>query len=490
MSRVGLGRLNMPTTTTLASLRTGKILIVDDETKILKLLSRYFSRQGHDVKTTTEPQEALRLVQSERYDVLVLDHRMPGLTGLELFKRVRQVRQGEHEDAPPEVILMTAHATVEKAVETMKLGAVDYIQKPFDFHAMKEAIHRALKRREDRWEQREQRRQQQGRPIGSAVATRPGPPSAGEGLAELLGDSPAMKELIGMVEAVAATDSTVLITGETGTGKELVATAIHRKSQRHSKPLVRVNCAAIPDGLLESEMFGYVRGAFTGATQNRRGKFALAHEGSLFLDEISGLSASLQQKLLRVLQEKEFEPLGSERTTKVDVRILAATNRDLSELTGSGEFQEDLFYRLNVIPVRVPSLRERHEDITLLAQSFLARFSKKLGKPFRDFSPEAMGRLAGHDWPGNVRELENAVERAVALGSGPTVQDEDLRDLGEGSPAKPPLPTLDLHENLGWITRQTILRSLEKVNGRKKEAAALLGISQRALSYYLRKYQI
>lgn len=478
-----------------ASLRTGKILIVDDETKILKLLSRYFSRHGHDVRTTTDPQEALRLVQAERYDVLVLDYRMPGLTGLELFKRVRKL----HEGAPPEIILMTAHATVEKAVETMKLGAVDYIQKPFDFDSMKEAIRKALERREDRREHLEQQKQQ-GRletgpgPSNGGAATTGGPDKKDkegkEDPPELIGESPAMKELMGIVEAVAATDSTVLITGETGTGKELVAAAIHRQSQRGSKPLISVNCAAIPEGLLESEMFGYVRGAFTGATQNRRGKFALAHGGSLFLDEISGLSSSLQQKLLRVLQEKEFEPLGSEKTTKVDVRILAATNRDLAELTRSGQFQEDLFYRLNVIPVRVRPLRERREDIPLLARSFLARFSKKLGKPFRDFSPEALGRLASYDWPGNVRELENAVERAVALGSGPSVLPEDLCDLGEGTPSGPHLPTLDLHENLGWITRQTILRSLEKVNGRKKEAATLLGISQRALSYYLRKYQI
>jgi transcriptional regulator with GAF, ATPase, and Fis domain len=237
-------------------------------------------------------------------------------------------------------------------------------------------------------------------------------------------------------------------------------------------------------------MFGHTRGAFTGATQSRRGKFALAHGGSLFLDEISGLSSPLQQKLLRVLQEREFEPLGSERTTKVDVRILAATNRDLSELTRNGDFQEDLYYRLNVIPVDVPPLRERREDIPLLAETFLERFSTKLRKPFRDFSQEAIEALIGYDWPGNVRELENAVERAVALGSGPSVGSEYFADLNQGLSHGPRLPTLDLHENLGWITRQTIRRSLEKVNGRKKDAAALLGISQRALSYYLRKYQL
>ena len=458
----------MIATPSLASLRVGRILIVDDEVKILKLLSRYFSRQGHEVRVTTEPYEALRLVQSERFDVLILDHRMPQLTGLEVFKRVRR---GE---SPPKVILMTAHATVEKAVETMKLGAVDYIQKPFDFDSMKEAVRKALEQR-----------------VGPEVSAAPetSPTEAVSG-AELGGRSPAIKELLSKIEAVAATDSTVLITGETGTGKELVARAIHTQSGRRTKPLVLVNCAAIPDGLMESEMFGHTRGAFTGATQSRRGKFALAHGGSLFLDEISGLSSSLQQKLLRVLQEREFEPLGSERTTKVDVRILAATNRDLSALTRNRDFQEDLYYRLNVIPVSVPPLRERREDIPLLAETFLERFSTKLRKPFHDFSPEAMGILMGYDWPGNVRELENAVERAVALGSGPSVGSEHFGDLKQGPPPGPPLATLDLHENLGRITRQTILQSLEKVNGRKKDAAALLGISQRALSYYLRKHHL
>ena len=458
----------MIATTPSASLRVGRILIVDDEVKILKLLSRYFSRHGHEVKVTTEPYEALRLVQSERFDVLILDHRMPQLTGLEVFKRVRR---GE---SPPQVILMTAHATVEKAVETMKLGAVDYIQKPFDFDSMKEAVRKALEQRVG---------------PGAAVAVVVAPAET-EGIAQLAGGSPAMSELLSKIEAVAATDSTVVITGETGTGKELVARAIHRQSRRSTKPLVRVNCAAIPEGLLESEMFGHTRGAFTGATQSRRGKFALAHGGSLFLDEISGLSSSLQQKLLRVLQEREFEPLGSERTTKVDVRILAATNRDLSELTRNGDFQEDLYYRLNVIPINVPALRERREDISLLAEAFLERFSTKLRKSFRGFSAEALSTLLAYDWPGNVRELENAVERAVALGSGPSVGSDSFADLNQGLSHGPPLPTLDLHENLGWITRQTIRRSLEKVNGRKKDAAALLGISQRALSYYLRKYQL
>ncbi|MFQ5792463.1 MAG: sigma-54 interaction domain-containing protein, partial [Acidobacteriota bacterium] len=323
----------------------------------------------------------------------------------------------------------------------------------------------------------------------TAAARQPLAPDA-EGRHGLLGHSPAMKTLVQKIETVALTDSTVLITGETGTGKELVARAIHRLSPRRAMPLVRVNCAAIPEGMLESEMFGHVRGAFTGAVTARRGKFHLAHQGTLFLDEISGLSATLQRKLLRVLQEKEFEPLGSERTVKVDVRIVTATNRDLARLAREGHFQEDLYYRLNVIPLPVPPLRERKDDIPLLANSFLERFSRKLGKSIRGFAPEAMERLASYDWPGNVRELENVVERAAALSRSPIIVAESLSDVEGSANVAPAVRSLDLHENLSAVTRETILRSLERVGGRKKDAASLLGISQRALSYYLRKYRI
>jgi len=304
----------------------------------------------------------------------------------------------------------------------------------------------------------------------------------------ILGRSATIREVFSRIEAVARTDSTVLITGETGTGKELVARAIHARSARRARPLVTVNCAAIPEGLLESEMFGHVRGAFTGATQQRRGKFALAHQGTIFLDEVSGLSLALQQKLLRVLQEREFEPLGSDRTLQLDVRVLAATNRDLGQLTRDGLLQEDLYYRLNVIPIRIPPLRERREDIPLLAETFLQRFRDKLGKPVGGFAPGALELLQRQWWPGNVRELENAIERAVALAPGTRILGEDLTDLAGASPRGAAPASFELREHVEETTRRTILQSLEKVRWKKKEAAVLLGISQRALSYYLRKF--
>jgi transcriptional regulator with GAF, ATPase, and Fis domain len=303
----------------------------------------------------------------------------------------------------------------------------------------------------------------------------------------VLGTSAPIRALVDRLETVAATDSTVLLLGETGTGKELAARHVHERSSRRSMPLVKVNCAAIPEGLLESEMFGHVRGAFTGATQPRRGKFALADRGTLFMDEVSALSVPLQQKLLRVLQEKEFEPLGSERTQRVDVRLIAASNRDLAALTRSGLLLDDLYYRLNVIPLRMPSLRERREDIPLLASHFLARFRGKLGKAVDGFAEDALNRLLTHHWPGNVRELENAVERAVALAAGPLIRAEDVSEL---APPTEQDSSLDLHDHLSRATREAVVRSLHQVKGRKKDAAALLGISQRALSYYLKKLDI
>lgn len=444
--------------------RTGSILIVDDEVKILKLLSRYFLREGHDVKVTADPAQALRLLRSESFDVLLLDNRMPGLSGMDLLRASRE------SSSPPAVIMMTAYATVPSAVEAMKMGALDYVQKPFDFDTLRAVVQ-------------------------SVLSQEPGVPRSPEGAAArtdwhgIVGRSRAIRDVLERLETVARTDSTVLVTGETGTGKELVARAIHRLSTRHAMPLVRVNCAAIPDGLLESEMFGHVRGAFTGATQSRRGKFASAHRGTLFLDEVSGLTLPLQQKLLRVLQEVEFEPLGSDRTFRADVRIIAATNRDLAALTVDGRFQQDLFYRLNVIPLRIPPLRARREDIPLLAETFLNRFSQRLGRRLEGFSPAAMRRLVEHDWPGNVRELENTVERATALSAGRWVDLESISDL-ETARAEPAPDRLDLRGNVSRFTKETILRSLRQANGRKKEAAILMGISQRALSYYLRKFGI
>jgi transcriptional regulator with GAF, ATPase, and Fis domain len=290
---------------------------------------------------------------------------------------------------------------------------------------------------------------------------------------------------------VARSKSTVLVTGETGTGKELAARAIHARSAQHDMPLIKVNCAAIPEALLESELFGHVRGAFTGATANRRGRFALADGGTIFLDEIGTLALPVQAKLLRVLQEREFEPVGAERTLSVDVRVIAATNRDLRAMVADGRFQEDLFYRLSVIPVELPPLRERPEDVPLLVEHFVRKHAQRLGRLVHGVAPEALERLGAYRWPGNVRELENAIERAVVLATG-TVIDAAAISMVEplASVAPGGLPSVRLHENVEWAEQESVRRALRQANGVKKDAAEVLGISQRALSYYLGKYKV
>jgi transcriptional regulator with GAF, ATPase, and Fis domain len=299
-----------------------------------------------------------------------------------------------------------------------------------------------------------------------------------------------MQEVIRTAEIVAATKSTVLITGETGTGKEMVARAIHYHSPQRDMPLIKVNCAAIPETLLESELFGHVRGAFTGATTSKRGKFALADGGTIFLDEIGTMSQALQAKLLRVVQEREFEPLGSERTQKVDVRVIAASNRDLRQMVAEGKFQEDLYYRLNVIPIHIPPLRERREDIPLLVEHFVAKHASRAGKRIDGLAPGVMEQLQAADWPGNVRELENTVERAVVLSPHRTIHQDVIRILGINASPASGLPSTNLRQNLDWTERETVRRALEAAGGVKKDAAEAMGISQRALSYYLAKHRV
>jgi transcriptional regulator with GAF, ATPase, and Fis domain len=296
--------------------------------------------------------------------------------------------------------------------------------------------------------------------------------------------------VIHRAERVAESRSTVLLTGETGTGKELVARAIHDRSAQRQMPLIKVNCAAIPETLLESELFGHVRGAFTGATTSKKGRFQLANGGTIFLDEIGVMPMALQPKLLRVLQEREFEPLGSERTEKVDVRVIAATNRDLRQLVGEGRFQEDLFYRLNVIPIHLPPLRDRREDISVLAEHFIAKHAQRIGRRIERVEDAVFTALAQYGWPGNVRELENTIERAVVLSGGPVLTAGDISILAPPVNASPALPTLHLHQNLEWAERETVRLALDQARGVKKDAAELMGISQRALSYYLAKYRI
>jgi transcriptional regulator with GAF, ATPase, and Fis domain len=306
----------------------------------------------------------------------------------------------------------------------------------------------------------------------------------------IIGRSRAIQEVIRRAELVAETKSTVLITGETGTGKELVARAIHDRSAQREMPLIKVNCAAIPETLLESELFGHVRGAFTGAAAAKKGRFVLADGGTIFLDEIGTMNPTLQAKLLRVLQEREVEPLGSERSERIDVRVIAATNRDLRQMVADGRFQEDLYYRLNVIPIEIPPLRERKDDLPALVEHFLRKHAQRTGRRIERIDEGVLAGLQQYDWPGNVRELENTIERAVVLTQGPLITARAVSVLG-AAPSQPSgLPSLKLRQNIEWVERETIRRSLESAGGVKKDAAELMGISQRALSYYLAKYRL
>jgi DNA-binding NtrC family response regulator len=447
----------------------GSILLVDDEEKIVKVLGRALRAEGHECVTTTSTREARRLLAERAFDLLVVDNVMPEGSGLDL---IRELVAATPEAERPLILMMTAHATVESAIEAMKLGAMDYLQKPFEVEELLVVARRALEHQRLRTEHRYllSERDEEFAHYG------------------IVGASRAIQEVIGRAEQVAQSKSTVLITGETGTGKELVARGIHARSAQSGMPLIKVNCAAIPDTLLESELFGHVRGAFTGAVTNKKGRFALADGGTIFLDEIGATGGALQAKLLRVLQEREFEPLGSERSETVDLRVITATNRDLRQMVSEGKFQEDLYYRLNVIPIHLPPLRERRDDIPALVEHFLRKHGQRTGKRVDRVTPEAIAALMSHDWPGNVRELESTIERAVVL-SGPVIDAAAISLLGAPPPAGG-LPSLKLHHNLDWAEKESIRRALLSARGIKKDAAALLGISQRALSHYLAKHDI
>jgi DNA-binding NtrC family response regulator len=449
---------------------TGTILLVDDETKILNALAGALREDGHEVVATSNPREAQKLIARRLFDLLIVDNLMPELTGLDLIRELAGNPDGER----PQILLMTAHATVESAIEAMKLGALDYLQKPFEIDELLVLVRRALDHQRLHTHHRYllSERDEEFSHYG------------------IVGRSRRIQEVIRTAELVAQSKSTVLITGETGTGKELVARAIHDRSAQREMALIKVNCAAIPETLLESELFGHVRGAFTGAATNKKGKFALADGGSIFLDEIGTMSPALQAKLLRVLQEREFEPLGAERSQKVDVRVIAATNRDIRQMVSDGRFQEDLYYRLNVIPISIPPLRERKEDIPILVEHFIRKHAQRAGKRAEGIDDEALATLHGYDWPGNVRELENTIERAVVLSTSPKIRTQSVFMLGATGVPSAGLPGMNLRQNLDWTERETVRRALESAGGVKKDAAETMGISQRALSYYLAKHRI
>jgi two-component system response regulator PilR (NtrC family) len=409
---------------------------------------------------------------------------MPEMSGIELLAKVKQV---SFETA---VIVVTAHGSTESAVEAMKLGATDYLTKPFQIEEMKIAVRSALKARALEKENRQLRSE-----LGKAFS-----------LEGIIGNSPAMQPIFDMIRRVSETKTNIMILGESGTGKELVAHAIHRNGSDPSAPFVVINCAAVPESLFESELFGHKRGAFTGAVQDKQGIFEQANGGTLFLDEVGDIPLAMQVKLLRAIQQKTFRPVGGTVDVAVDVRIICATNKNLEEMAAKGLFREDLFYRLNVIQIRMPALRERKEDIAALSEHFLRKFSVTMGKPIKAVSKEAMRMLMHYDYPGNVRELENLMERAVALESQPVVLPESLPQklLMSGNPAAPSAPPVtaaapvspeaarpfDLEKGVEDFERAHIIRALEKTNGVKKKAAALLGISFRSLRYRIEKYEI
>src|SRR5512145_895847 len=390
-----------------------QILIVDDENNIRRVLAAMLKREGYDVTTAADGEQALAVLQKSPVSVVVTDLVMPRVGGMDLLKRV----VADWPDVP--VILITAHGSVDSAVAALKAGAFDYITKPFDQEELKKVIAKAARAHD----------------LERQNVHGAGEPSAGS---PLVGESPAMKAIHEMVARVADSPSTILITGESGTGKGLIAQELHRLSSRREKALIKVNCAAIPKDLVESELFGYEKGAFTGAVGSKPGRFELADGGTLFLDEIGEIPVEIQVKLLRALQESEFERVGGIRTLRVDVRLIAATNRDLKALIAEGRFREDLFYRLAVVPMELPPLRDRREDIPVLVAHFIDKFNRRLGKRVEGVDPDAMQLLQSYGWPGNIRELENLMERSVLFADGPIVEasqlPEGLREKAPGAP--------------------------------------------------------
>jgi two-component system response regulator AtoC len=447
------------------------ILLVDDEVRLGEVVGAALQARDFDTLLASSVPEALSLVHSERVDVIVSDMRMPGKSGRELLSVVKR----ERPELP--VIIMTAYASVRSAVDIVKEGAFDYIAKPFEIDDMVATIDRALKLSNAMVENQRLRGE-----IGGKYS-----------FDNLIGTSAPFQAALQQVTEVCASRATVLVLGESGTGKELVARAIHFNSPRADKPFLAVNCAAIPEALLESELFGHAKGAFTGAVSARQGRFAAADGGTLLLDEIGDMPGSIQAKVLRVLQEQAFEPVGSDKTVNVDVRIIAATHKDLRAMVSAGTFREDLFYRLNVFPITIPPLRERAGDVPLLAQRFLRAHADEMAKKITGFTPAAEAAMNAYSWPGNIRELQNCIERAVIVGHGSLIDVTDLPPyVFESAPREASaigVPA-DLDGELANIERDTILEALRQTGGVQVKAAALLNISERSLWHRVKKLGI
>ncbi|UCF32133.1 MAG: sigma-54-dependent Fis family transcriptional regulator [bacterium] len=425
------------------------------------------AEEGYSVETAGSGEEAVGKVEDSFYNLVILDLKMAGMGGIEALREIKRISPSI------QVLIVTAYASVDSAVEAMKEGALNYLTKPIDLEELKIQVGNT-KALSDLVAENEALRAQV---VGGFEA------------AEIIGNSPGLHEVFETLKMVAPTDATVLILGESGTGKELIVDAIHRNSPRALEPLVKVNCAALPETLLESELFGHEKGSFTGAVSRREGRFKLADGGTLFLDEIAEMSLVLQAKLLRVIQSKAFERVGGAETIIVDVRLIVATNRDLEEEVREGRFREDLYYRLNVIPIVLPPLRERREDIPLLAKHFLDRIADRNRKDIRGFAPQAMDLLVRNQWKGNIRELENVVERAVIMARGDIIRPEDLPghiQSDRGEEAMGVIPGRPLSD----LEREAIIKTLELTGGNRTEAAKLLGISRRTLQYKLKEYGI
>jgi len=445
------------------------ILIVEDEAKMRRLLELNLGEDGFETLSAEDAESGLKQLRASAVDLVLTDVKLPGMNGMEFLQAVKRSNS-----AIP-VVVMTAFGTVETAVEAMKLGASNYVLKPFSLDEMRMVVRKELDVR---------RLQEENRSLREALQKRFEHPN-------IVARSAKMQEVLATVERVASTNSTVLLGGESGVGKDLIARAIHEKSRRKSGPFIKINSTAIPENLLESELFGYERGAFTGANASKPGKFELADKGTMFLDEIGDVPPATQVKLLRVLQEREFERLGGTRTLKVDVRLVAATNRDLREALEDGTFREDLYYRLSVVPIDIPPLREHKEDIPDLVSLFLARSSAESGKEFSGVSPEALKLLMSHHWPGNVRELHNIIERAAALAKGPAIEAADIHfDPQRGRAPNPGGTTLPEGMTLEQWEDEMIREALRRANGNKSQAARMLGLSRNALRYRLSKIGI
>lgn len=449
-------------------MRKYTVLIVDDELNVTRLLEKVFLKAGYITYTACSGSKAIEIVECHVIDYVITDLKMPGMSGIELLKKIKEI------DSSIKIIMITAFATVETAVKALKLGACDYITKPFDIDEVLLAVKKIAE-------------SQHSSDIMNCMG------DEDDRLVEnfLISRSPAMAEVIELIKQVADTRATAMIYGETGTGKEMAAQLLHSLSSRKNEPFIKVNCTAIPENLLESELFGYEKGAFTGASARKPGRFELADGGSIFLDEIGDISPMMQVKLLRVLQQKEFERLGGTKTLKVDVRIIAATNKNLHELVENNLFRQDLYYRLNVVPIMIPPLRERKEDITQLSNYFLEKSSRISGKAKKKITNKAMELLIRYDWPGNIRELENVIERCVVITRGETIDSIDLpADIQKAKSEEYTAAVDKLDCVLDNAEKDIIIKSLRECNGNRTKASEVLGISRRSLHRKIIKYNI